>query len=82
MGSGKAVLETGYEFESIDKTAVVGACKRMDALKTPALIQAILTVGADDTEPSECVEIIHEWETTRRQAVEAQLDSISRKSSV
>ncbi|XP_077536648.1 uncharacterized protein LOC144148998 [Haemaphysalis longicornis] len=43
-----------------------------DALRKPELIQAILAVGADDEELSECIELINGRETAKRQATEAE----------
>ncbi|XP_077559123.1 uncharacterized protein LOC144174347 [Haemaphysalis longicornis] len=43
-----------------------------DALRKPELIEAILAVGADDDELSECIELINDRETDKRQAAEAE----------
>ncbi|XP_077544813.1 uncharacterized protein LOC144157983 [Haemaphysalis longicornis] len=43
-----------------------------DALRKPELIQAILAVGADDDELSDCIETINGRETAKRQAAEAE----------
>ncbi|XP_077560823.1 uncharacterized protein LOC144175647 [Haemaphysalis longicornis] len=43
-----------------------------DALRKPELIEAILAVGADDDELSECIELIDGRETAKRQAAEAE----------
>ncbi|XP_077544423.1 uncharacterized protein LOC144156323 [Haemaphysalis longicornis] len=45
-----------------------------DALRKPELIQAILAVGADDDELSECIEAINDRETAKRQAAEAEAE--------
>lgn len=80
----KAVLEAVMNLKTLRKPTLLQLAKELrldvsDSLRKPELIEAILALGADDDELSECVELIREREEAEGKAEAEKKEEEERK---